>query len=208
MAEFWVQFIGQIKQTGWIEFVAVVAGIVSVWCSRRENIWVYPIGLINTTFYIYLSMKGNLLGEASVNLYYTIMSIYGWILWSKKDKAQQSVLHISRSTKQELKNQLLFFTAIYLLLFFALRFLKTNFAPDAIPWADAFASASAYTGMWLMARKKTESWIWWIITNIASIPLFYIKGYAFTSVYYVILLGMAFAGLIEWHKKEKHLHAG
>jgi len=208
MAAFWEQFFGQIKQTGWIEFIAVIAGIVSVWCSRRESIWLYPIGLINTTFYVYISIKGSLPGEASVNLYYTIMSIYGWILWSKKDTSKQLVLHITGSTKAEWKKQLLFFSAIYVVLLFALRFLKTNFAPDAIPWADAFASASAYTGMWLMARKKTESWIWWIITNIASIPLFYIKGYAFTSVYYMILLGMAIAGFIEWKKREKLTHAG
>jgi len=208
MAAFWEQFFGQIKQTGWIEFIAVIAGIVSVWCSRRESIWLYPIGLINTTFYVYISIKGSLPGEASVNLYYTIMSVYGWILWSKKDTSKQLVLHITGSTKAEWKKQLLFFSAIYVVLLFALRFLKNNFAPDAIPWADAFASASAYTGMWLMARKKTESWIWWIITNIASIPLFYIKGYAFTSVYYMILLGMAIAGFIEWKKREKLTHAG
>lgn len=208
MAAFWEQFFGQIKQTGWIEFIAVIAGIVSVWCSRRESIWLYPIGLINTTFYVYISIEGSLPGEASVNLYYTIMSIYGWILWSKKDTSKQLVLHITGSTKAEWKKQLLFFSAIYVVLFFALRFLKTNFAPDAVPWADAFASASAYTGMWLMARKKTESWIWWIITNIASIPLFYIKGYAFTSVYYMILLGMAIAGFIEWKKREKLTYAG
>ncbi|MEX1203377.1 MAG: nicotinamide riboside transporter PnuC [Ferruginibacter sp.] len=208
MAVFWEQFFGQIKQTGWIEFIAVIAGIVSVWCSRRESILLYPIGLINTTFYVYISIDGSLPGEASVNLYYTIMSIYGWIWWSKKDTSKQLVLHITGSTKAEWKKQLLFFVSIYLVLFFALRFLKTNFAPDAIPWADAFASASAYTGMWLMARKKTESWIWWIITNIASIPLYYTKGFAFTSVYYIILLGMAIAGFIEWKKREKLTHAG
>ena len=201
MAEFWQQFIVQIKQTGWVEFIAVLAGIVSVWCSRRESIWVYPIGLINTTFYIYISIVGSLPGEASVNLYYTIMSIYGWLLWSKKDKSQQRVLRISGSTKLEWKKYLLLFVVIYMLLFFALRFLKANFAPDAIPWADALASASAYTGMWLMARKKTASWIWWIITNIASIPLFYIKGYAITSIQYSVFFALAIIGWKQWRKK-------
>jgi nicotinamide mononucleotide transporter len=85
--------------------------------------------------------------------------------------------------------------------FAALSFLKTNFAPGAIPWADAFASASAFTGMWLMTRKKVESWYWWIATNIASIPLYFVKGYVFTSVYYLILLVMAVFGLFEWRKR-------
>ncbi len=86
IAEFYHQLLSGLQQTGPLEFIAVVAGIASVWFSRKENILVYPVGLINTIFYIYLSVKGHLYGEASVNFYYTIMSIYGWILWSKKDR--------------------------------------------------------------------------------------------------------------------------
>ena len=82
-----------------------------------------------------------------------------------------------------------------------LSYLKKNFAPEALPWADAFASATAYTGMWLMTKKKVESWYWWIATNIASIPLYFAKQYVFTSVYYLILLLMAVFGLIEWRKR-------
>lgn len=198
------QFITGIKQTGWIEYIAVFAGILSVWYSRKENILVYPVGLINTIFYIYLSFKGNLLGEASVNLYYTIMSIYGWILWARKDQSKRPVLHITHSTRKEWLGHLLFFAAFYLAIFFSLTELKKEFAPGAIPWADALASAAAFTGMWLMTRKKVESWIWWIITNIASIPLYFVKGYVFTSVYYLVLLILAIAGLIEWSKRSKH----
>ena len=83
-------------------------------------------------------------------------------------------------------------------------FLKTNFAPEAIPWADAFASASAFTAMWLMTKKKIESWSWWIITNIASIPLYFIKGYTFTSVQFIVLLVIAIAGLKSWNDKAKN----
>ncbi len=196
------QFINGIQQTGLIEFIAVIAGIGSVWFSRKENILVYPIGLINTTFYIYLSLKGHLFGEASVNLYYTIMSIYGWMLWSKKDIVSHAAfLHISFSNQKEWINQLVFFGCFYIAIFCALTWMKQSFAPEAIPWADAFASATAYTGMWLMARKKVESWIWWIATNIASIPLYFIKGYVFTSVQFLVLLILAVAGLISWQKK-------
>jgi nicotinamide mononucleotide transporter len=196
------QFIKGIQQTSLIEFIAVIAGIGSVWFSRKENILVYPIGLINTTFYIYLSFKGHLFGEASVNLYYTIMSIYGWMLWSKKDIVSHTTfLHISFSNQKEWINQLVFFSCFYIAIFSALTWMKQSFAPEAIPWADAFASATAYTGMWLMARKKVESWIWWIATNIASIPLYFIKGYVFTSVQFLVLLILAIAGLISWQKK-------
>jgi nicotinamide mononucleotide transporter len=197
------QFLEGLKQTTLLEYIAVVAGIASVWFSRKEIILVYPVGLINTTIYVYLSFKYHLIGEASVNFYYTIVSIYGWYLWSKKDVKQRPVLKITNSSFKEWMQQLLFFGIFYIIIFFSLRYLKEVFAEGAIPWADAFASATAYTGMWLMAKKKVESWYWWIATNIASIPLFFVKGLAFTSVYFFILLIMAFFGLITWKQKAK-----
>jgi nicotinamide mononucleotide transporter len=197
------EFISGMKQTGWVEYIAVFAGIISVWYSRKENILVYPTGLINTIFYVYLSFKGGLLGEASVNFYYTVMSIYGWILWTRKDKEHHAILKITKASKKEWLQHLSFFAVFYILIFFALTGLKQNFTPGAIPWADAFASATAYTGMWLMAKKKVESWYWWIATNISSIPLYFVKHYVFTSVYYLVLLIMAIFGLIEWIKRSK-----
>ena len=204
MQEIIDQFISGLRQTTTLEFVAVIAGIASVFFSRKENILVYPVGLINTIIYIYLSIKGHLYGEASVNFYYTVMSIYGWIIWAKRNQQQEHVLQISSSSAKEWQNQLLFFAAFYLAIFSALTWLQQEFAPEAIPWADAFASATAYTGMWLMARKKVESWYWWIATNIASIPLYFVKGYVFTSVQYMVLLVLAIAGLTEWRRKAKN----
>ena len=183
-----------------LEYLAVFSGIASVWFSRKENILVYPIGLISTTLYIYLSAKGHLFGEASVNLYYTIVSIYGWILWARKDAQHKPVLHITWSDKKERIQQVVFFVVCYVILFSALTFLE-KFFPGAIPWADAFASATAYVGMWLMAKKKVESWYWWIATNIASIPLYFVKDYELTSYYYIVLLILAVFGLIEWKRK-------
>ena len=197
------QFLTDIQHTSWLEFIAVLAGIISVWASRNENIWVYPTGLLNTTAYIYLSFKSSLLGEASVNFYYTVLNIYGWVLWTRKGPGQETVLRISRSSRKEWVQQIAFFSGFYLVVFFALTYLKKDFAPQAIPWADAFASATAYTGMWLMAKKKVESWYWWIATNVSSIPLYFIKHYVFTSVYYVILLAMAVSGLLEWGRRVK-----
>ena len=200
--EIYHQFISGLRQTGLIEFIAVFAGIASVWFSRKENILVYPVGLVNTMFYIYLSVKGHLFGEASVNLYYTIMSIYGWILWAKKDKVKhEAILHITFSGKKEWLQQLLFFVSFYIALFASLTWAKQAFAPEAIPWADAFASATAYTGMWLMTKKKFESWIWWLATNMASVPLYFIKGYVFTSVQFMVLLLINIGGLIDWYRK-------
>lgn len=207
MEDFFSRLVSDIQHSSWWEWMAVLAGIASVWFSKKENILVYPVGLVNTIIYIWLSFKGDLLGEASVNLYYTIMSIYGWILWSRRDTRHQPVVHITFSDKKWWLYQLAFFAAFYTIVFLLLTYLKEDFAPGAIPWADAFASATAFTGMWLMTKKKVESWYWWIATNIASIPLYYVKEYALTSVYYLILLVMAVFGLLEWMKKAKQSHA-
>ena len=197
------QFLTDIQHTSWWEYVAVFAGIASVWYSRAENILVYPTGLINTIIYIGLSFNGGLLGEATVNFYYTVMSVYGWLLWSKKDSQQHYVLHITKASKKEWLQHIGFFAVFYVVIFMVLTYLKKDFYPGVIPWADAFASATAFTGMWLMTKKKLENWYWWIATNIASIPLYFVKHYVFTSVYYLILLVMAVFGLMEWIKKLK-----
>ncbi len=204
LSEIYSRFITGLQQTGSLEFIAVASGIISVWFEQKASIWVYPVGIISTVIYIYISVNGHLLGEASVNIFYTIMSIYGWILWARKDEKHKNILIIRYSNMKDWIYHVLFFLVLYVILFFALSYLKKDFAPGAIPAADAFASASAYTGMLLMARKKVESWYWWIITNIASIPLYFIKGYVFTSFQFLVLLIMAFVGLVSWRKKAKY----
>jgi len=201
--EIYQQFIEGLRHTSLLEYIAVIAGIASVWFSRKESILTYPVGLTNTIIYIYISFRYHLPGEASVNLYYTIMSFYGWYMWLKRDKQQERILHISYSDKKMWLYQLLFFAFFYVAIYFSLVYLKKQFFEGAIPWGDAFASSTAFTGMWLMTRKKVESWYWWIATNVASIPLYFVKGLVFTSVYYLILLVFAFWGLDEWRKRAK-----
>lgn len=184
-----------------LEIIAILSGIISVWFSNKENIWVYPSGLIGTILYVYISIQGDLFGEAAVNLFYTIMSLYGWYNWLRKDHALKPIVRITYSNAYDWKIQLGFFAVMYSVIYTSLYFIKEYFSPGAIPWADALASSAAFTGMWLMTRKKVESWIWWIITNLASIPLYFVKGYTFTSGYYTILLVMAVFGLFSWRKK-------
>lgn len=203
MQHFFQTFVTQVQQTSLMEFIAVITGIASVFFSKKENILVYPVGLINTIIYVYISIEGSLFGEASVNFYYTVMSIYGWILWARRDQQHKVVLHITTSSFKEWTQQLVFFAFFYVAIFLALTWARKAFYANTIPFMDAFASATAFTGMWLMAKKKVESWYWWIATNVTSIPLYFIKGYALTSVYYIILLVLALFGLIEWQQRAK-----
>lgn len=195
------QLITGLQSTTWLEYIGVACGISSVWFSKKEHILVYPVGMINTIIYVYLCIKGHLLGEASVNIYYTIISIYGWILWLRKDHQAQTILRITRSSRQEWLSTLVFFGACWLVLYIALYYARQYFAPGAIPLADSFSAASAYTGMWLMAKKKIENWFWWLLTDLASMPLYFIKEYVFTSVQFLVFTILAISGWIEWHHK-------
>lgn len=192
----WQQLLEGLRATTWLEYIAVFFGIASVIFSRLENIWVYPTGIVNTTVYIYLSIVAGLYAEAGVNFYYTVMSIVGWVLWAQK-KEGEKVLHITRSSKREWLIALAFFASCWLVLWWVLR----SYTNSTVPLADGFASAAAYTGMWLMARKKLENWLWWIVTNIASIPLYFIKGFVFTSFQYLVFLVLAVMGYVEWRRK-------
>ena len=184
-----------------LEIIAALAGIISVWFSKKESVWVYPVGLVNTLIYIWISLDAHLAGEATVNVYYSAMSLYGWHQWTRRNTQQQVILQVTFSNRQMIVGQLAFFLCCFGILFFSIQYLKTSFFEGAIPWADALAAATAFTGMWLMTRKKVESWYWWIATNLCSIPLYYVKDLKVTSLYYLILLILAIAGLNEWKKR-------
>lgn len=192
-----------IRAFTWPELVAVVSGIASVWFSRIENIWVYPVGLVSTILYTWITFDSHLLGEAAVQIYYTVMSIYGWVLWARRNDQRQHIVRITISTPKEWAQHFAFFAFLYISFYIALTYARKSFFTGAIPFGDAFASAAAFTGMWLMAKKKVESWYWWIATNIASIPLYFVKLLVLTSVFYGILLVMAFFGLAEWKRRAR-----
>jgi len=196
------QFITGMKNTSWQEYLAVFFGIVSVLFSRKENVLVYPTGIINTVLYTWFCFSWwSLYAEGSLNFYYTIMSIYGWYIWTRKKEGKP--LGISYNTKKDWITSLCFFIFSWAVLFFILK----QYTNSSVPTADSFASAAAYTGMWQMTRKKVENWIWWIITNIVSIPLYFYKDAVFTSVQYVVFLILAILGLVEWIKKTKTTNA-
>jgi len=188
-----------IQNTGKLEFTGVITGIASVLYSRKENILVYPTGLISTLIFIYLYAQCGLYADASVNIYYSIMSILGWMMWAKK-KEGETLLHISYNNKKEQIISILFFIICWGFLYYILHI----YTPSTVPIADSFTSAAAFTGMYLMNKKKVENWWWWIVTDVASIPLNAYKGLMFASFQYLVFTILAVMGWISWHKKFKH----
>jgi nicotinamide mononucleotide transporter len=152
--------------------------------------------MVNTGIFIWLYITHGLYADASVNFYYTVMSIIGWVMWSRKAEGK-SILHITASSKKDWINSIIFFFVCWSILYFLL----SRFTDSTVPIADSFTSAAAFTGMWLMNKKKLENWTWWIITNLASIPLNFYKHLVFTSFQYLVFLILAVMGYITWRKK-------
>lgn len=194
-----------IEQMTWLEAIAVFFGLLSVWYAKQENILVYPTGIISVVIYVYICFGARLYADMGINAYYFIMSVYGWIVWSGRENNKPAV-PISYSTRRENFYSLLLFIASYLVLFYSLK----NHTDSDVPSWDAFTTAIFFVGMWLMAKKKVENWVAWIIGDLVSIPLYFYKGLILTSVQFMVFTALAIAGLISWMHaiKQKQTVAG
>ena len=205
-----------------LEFIAAVLGITSVFYAKKENILVYPTGIISTGLYVYLLSQWALYGDLIINIYYTLMSLYGWYMWTRISNKTHEPLKISRTNY--LDNIKAFAIFVFTAIFVIIAYRHYNVMPDlnfmdsihyafqkisagsliefrkATPYLDTFTTGAAFVAMWLMANKKIENWIFWIITNIVSIPLYFVKGYGFTGIQYTIFFVLAFLGYKEWKK--------
>ncbi len=180
-----------------LEIIAVLFGIASVFFAWFNKIWVYPTGIISTAIYVYLLLKWSLLGDMMINAYYFIMSIYGWYIWTRKvDEAH--VTPISRTNSIEKIIQVLIFIGTLIFVYVVyITFDKWN---DWTAYVDTLTTAIFFVGMWLMARRKIENWIFWILGDIISVPLYFYKGFTFTSFQYLLFTVMAVFGYLAWKK--------
>jgi nicotinamide mononucleotide transporter len=178
-----------------LEITAVVFGIISVLFARKNNILVYPTGLISTLIFIYILYNFKLYGEFIINIYYSVMSILGWYLWSRRNNGQEE-FPISIMNSKEYKISGLIFTAT--LLFIALVYHFFDKFTDLTAYVDAFTTALFFVGMWLMAKRKIENWIVWIIADIISVPLYFFKGLTVSSLQFIVFTIIAVLGYREW----------
>jgi len=181
-----------------LEFLAFWFGIISVVFAKKQNILVYPTGIICTIITMYLMYKVSLLGHILVNLLYTIISFYGWWNWSRREN-NDLVVKVSKFTSNDLSKSLLIFFFIVFVAYFAHDFFATNFEGQ-IKELDILTSGIFVTAMWLMANKKLENWILWIIGNVITIPLYLSSDKIILSIQYVIFTILAVQAYIEWKK--------
>lgn len=181
-----------------LEFLAFWFGIISVVFAKKQNILVYPTGIICTIITMYLMYKVSLLGHILVNLLYTIISFFGWWNWSRREN-NDLVVKVSKFTSNDLTKSLLIFFFIVFVAYFAHDFFATNFEGQ-IKELDILTSGIFVTAMWLMANKKLENWILWIIGNVITIPLYLSSDKIILSIQYVIFTILAVQAYIEWNK--------
>ena len=195
-----------------LEIIATIFGLLSVYFSIKKNIWVYPTGIISTVLFIYIMFVFGLLGDMLINVYYTVMSIYGWILWSKSSED-----HIHVEVKKASKNDWSFGSALFLgsllfvgLIYYFKPFIDNQFSMEGVKlglyhldWAnytDIVTTSLFLVGMYFMAKRNLENWIFWIVADIVCVPMMLYKGPGFTALQYLIFTAMAIVGYFEWKK--------
>ncbi len=177
-----------------LEIIAVFFGFLSVWFSKNNNILVFPTGMINTSIFVYLLLKWSLLGDMIINAYYFVMSIYGWYFWLKG--TNNTISPISKVSNTDIRIVVLLFISSSV--FVSLIYTIFDKWETIVSYIDILTTAIFFAAMWLMAKRKVESWIFWIVGNIISVPLYLHKGLAFTSIQYFIFTLIAIAGYIKW----------
>lgn len=187
----------------WIEPIAALLGILSVWYARKENILVFPFGIASVAIYIYICFVARLYANAGINVVYLISNMYGWYMWSRTGDDNQK-LQISRNTPTQNILSWIAVAVIYVSVFFLLRRVNSNdsaYLHSWLPWIDASNTAFFLVATILMAVKKLENWQFWIIGNIVSIPIYASQELYFTAIQYTVFLVLAILGRREWREK-------
>ena len=182
-----------------LELLATCAGIVSVIFAINKRIWVYPVGIVSTVLYTFLLFQWGLYGDMLINAYYTIMSLYGWWAWLQYDEKANE-----ENPKQDfILTQMAFLFIGGFILVLGIYYFKYDSVKNipAINWIEAICTSFFMVAMFLMAKKRIENWFFWILGNALAICLFYIKGYAITSIQYSVFFVLALIGCKQWRKK-------
>lgn len=181
--------------TTWLEGIAVFFGLLSVWFAKKENILVFPTGIISVLIYVYICFFAKLYADMGINFFYFVMSVYGWYHWSRKDDNMEPTPVSALDARGWAVSIIAF-----LLFFVALNFVLRNYTDSNVPVWDSLTTAIFLVGMWLMARKKIENWLFWIAGDLISIPLYTYKSLILTSFQFLVFLILAIMGYIEWRK--------
>ncbi|WP_396148175.1 nicotinamide riboside transporter PnuC [Flavobacterium sp.] len=179
-----------------IEIIIFIFGVLSVYFAKKENVLVYPTGIICTILSVYIMFNAKYYADMSINIYYSIMSVYGWFQWKKITNGE--VLSISRTNlKEKIIGLVLFLITaiicIYIYKFFDYKLQLNNYL-------DIFTTSLFFTAMWYMAKKKIENWTLWIVGNTFAVYIFFDRQLYIIAIQYIIFTILAISAYIEWKK--------
>ena len=195
IAEWFRLLVQQLAETDALQWIAISLGITEVLMARANKIWLYPTGIAATALSIFILFEAGLYAECLLNGYYIVMSVYGWWYWVKK-KNEAPVL-VTRSNRQDWWTVI----AIVAIGFVVLAFSLQKFTDSTVPYWDAWVSATAWAGMWLLAKRKLENWILLNISNAFAIPLLFHKDLPLYALLTLFLFIVAVQGYFKWNKE-------
>ncbi|MDA3892313.1 MAG: nicotinamide riboside transporter PnuC [Salinivirgaceae bacterium] len=185
-----------------VEILAVLTGLVYIFLSIRQNIWCWLFGIISSVLYLFLCFVFKIYADMSLQAYYVIMGIYGWIHWARLDNSNAKFeLPVSSLTKKEIWLA----SSITVFLFFIIAQILIHFTDSPIPYVDSFTTSLSFTATWMLTRKIIEHWLIWIVVNTVSMGLYFYRELYLTIVLFAVLAVMAIIGYIEWKKEWKKM---
>ena len=181
----------------YIELIGAIAGMVYIFLSIKQNIWLWPIGIINVTLYIYVFFISKFYADMGLQFFYLFISIYGWYNWIHGRREEKNAHLPVVKLNKKLSLILLFVSIIF---FGIIAYVLVNYTDSDIPYWDAFTTAFSITATWMLARKIIEHWIIWIIVDLVSAGLYIYKGLYPTTILFLVFTILAFVGYFEWRK--------
>ena len=205
MSNFFEILLQNILDSSWFEIIAAFFGLLSVWYAKKANILVYPTGIVSVLLYVYICFNAQLYADMGINAFYFVMSVYGWIMWKMKTGGKK-VRPVTFMNKMNYMVAVIIFLGSLAIILFLLNYFNGDdevYWSTKIPYIDTFTTVIFILGMWLMALKKVENWVFWIVGDVISVPLYFYKNLVFTSLQFFIFLILAVLGYIEWRKLAK-----
>ena len=199
-----------------LELIAVIFGVASVLLARKLSVLVFPIGLVSTAIFVYLLWKWQLFGDMFINAYYTVMGLYGWYNWTrnKHDDTPTDDIEIEHIEASDIPTMALLSIAtvsFVALIYYFRPVINNNFSFDGavlglhlftwVDYTDMLTTAMFLIAMWLMASRKIEHWLLWIVADAISVPLYFYKGLTFTALQYVVFTLIAIWAYYEWQRR-------
>ncbi len=182
----------------YVEVLGVITGLVYLYFSVRQIIWLWPFGIISSALFVLIFFNSKFYADMGLQVYYLGVSIYGWIYWSRGavDRDERSTLPVRRINRQ----QALVLSVIGILLLLGIVYILKQFTDSDVPWGDGFTTAGSIVATWMLARKILEHWMVWVVVDIVAAGLYFYKGLYPSFLLYLIFTIISVVGFFQWKR--------